>query len=337
MSDPAAHRAGGGPDAERALTEVVRVLGERDRFLVTAHRNPEGDALGSSLALGLALREMGKAVIFYNADPVPRVLRPFPGAGEVVPSLDAARRGDTVIVCDCGELERVGPEMLARKGDFRFVNLDHHVSSRGFAEVSYIDPSACATALLVYRVLRALEHPISPPVATNLLCGLVTDTGSFRYSNADPECFEAAAHLVRRGAKPDFVSQKVFDSNEEKTMRLLARVLDTLVVSSDGRLASVVVTSEMFAETGCGAEHVEGFVNYPRAIEGVELAFLLRQLGPEEWKVSLRGQGRVDTTLIATAYGGGGHRNASGCTVKGTLEEVRRAIDERAQALLEHV
>ena len=333
MSDPRAPRAAGGPGP--ALADVLRVLRERNRFLVTAHRNPEGDALGSSLGLGLALREMGKSVIFYNADPVPRVLRAFPGAGEVVHSLEGARSGDTVVVCDCGELERVGPEMLARQADFRFVNLDHHVSSRGFAEVSYIDPGACATALLVYRILRAIEHPISPEVATSLLCGLVTDTGSFRYSNANPECFEAAAHLVARGAKPDFVSQKLFDSNEERTFRLLSRVLDTLARSADGKVASVVVTSEMFAETGCGPEHVEGFVNYPRAIEGVELAFLLRQLGPEEWKVSLRGQGAVDTTLIATAYGGGGHRNASGCSVKGSLEKVRREIDERAQALLE--
>jgi len=334
VSKPAALRAAGARASDAAMSEVLRAIRERDRFLLTAHRNPEGDALGSSIALGQALREMGKSVILYNADPVPRVLRAFPGAAEVVRSLDEARPGDTVIVCDCGELERVGPEMLARRAEFRFVNLDHHVSSRGFAEVSYIDPGACATALLVYRILKALGHPISPEVATNLLCGLVTDTGSFRYSNADPECLEAAADLVRCGARPDFVSQRLFDSNEAKTFRLLARVLDTLEISAEGRVASVIVTTAMFEETGCGPEHVEGFVNYPRGIEGVELAFLLRQLGPEEWKVSLRGQGGADTTRIATAYGGGGHRNASGCTVKGSLEKVRREIDERAHALL---
>lgn len=334
MSEPAALRAAGPHASEGALAGVLRILRERDRFLVTAHRNPEGDALGSSLALGLALREMGKTAILYNADPVPRVLKPFPGAGEVVQSLEGARPGDTVIVCDCGELERVGPEMLSRRADFRFVNLDHHVSSQGFAEVNYIDPGACATALLVFRVLKALGHPISVEVATNLLCGLVTDTGSFRYSNVNPECLEAAAGLVRCGARPDFVSQKIFDSNEEKTYRLLARVLGTLDISKDGSVASVIVSTGMFEQTETGPEHVEGFVNYPRGIAGVELAFLLRQIGPEEWKVSLRGQGRVDTTLISAAYGGGGHRNASGCTVKGSLEKVRREIDERARALL---
>lgn len=338
MSGPAVVHAAGVDAAGRALGEVLQVLRERDRFLVTAHRNPEGDALGSSLGLGLALREMGKSVLLYNADPVPRVLRSFPGAGEVVQSLADARPGDTVIVCDCGELDRVGADMVARRAEFRFVNLDHHVSSRGFAEVSYIDPGACATSLLVYRVLKGLGHPVSRAVATNLLCGLVTDTGSFRYSNANPECFEAAAALVRAGARPDFVSQRLYDSNEEKTLRLLTRVLQTLEVTSDGRVASVVVTREMFEQTGTGPEHLEGFVNYPRAIEGVELAFLLRPVGavggPEEWKVSLRGQGRVDTTAISTAYGGGGHRNASGCAVKGSLEKVRREIEARAQALL---
>jgi phosphoesterase RecJ-like protein len=322
------------PDADPGLDAVARVIRERERFVLTAHRNPEGDALGSSLGLGGALEEMGKQVLFYNADPVPRVLRPFPWADRVAGSLRDARAGDTVIVCDCGELERVGDEMLARRADFRFVNLDHHVSSRGFAEVSYIDPRASATALLVHRVLRRLDHPISPEVATNLLCGLVTDTGSFRYSNAGPETFEAAADLVRAGAKPEFVSQRLFDSNEEKTLRLLALVLGSLERWADGRIATVVVSREMFEATGTGAEHVENFVNYPRSIEGVDVAVLLRELGPDHWKVSLRGNGLVDTTAISVEWGGGGHRNASGCAVRGRLADVKRGIITRAQALL---
>ncbi len=335
MTEPATRRAPrAAPDPAPGLDAVARVIRERDRFVVTAHRNPEGDALGASLGLGGALAEMGKQVLFYNADPVPRVLRPFPLAERVVSTLRDARAGDTVIVCDCGELERVGEEMLARRDEFRFVNLDHHVSSRGFAEVSYIDPAASATSLLVHRLLRRIGHPISPEVATNLLCGIVTDTGSFRYSNAGPETFEAAADLVRAGAKPDFVSQRLFDSNEEKTLRLLALVLGSLERTADGRMATVVVSHGMFEATGTSAEHVENFVNYPRSIEGVDLAVLLRELGPDHWKVSLRGNGRVDTTAISGALGGGGHRNASGCAVRGRLEEVKDAILSRARALL---
>jgi phosphoesterase RecJ-like protein len=334
MTEPAMLRAPAHPGADPALRSVVALIRERDRFVVTAHRNPEGDALGSILGLGGALLEMGKQVVFYNADPVPRVLRAFPFADRVVNSLSDALEGDTAFVCDCGELERVGEEMVRRADFFRFVNLDHHVSSRGFAEVSYIDPSASATSLLVYRVLVSLGHPISAEVATNLLCGLVTDTGSFRYSNTDPATFEAAAALVRAGARPEFISRKLFDSNEEKTLRLLALVLGGLEVTAGGRIASVVVTREMFEETGTGPEHIEGFVNYARAIEGVELAALFREKGPEEWKVSLRGQGRIDTTILSVAHGGGGHRNASGCTVRGTLAQVKRDIYARAQALL---
>jgi phosphoesterase RecJ-like protein len=249
----------------------------------------------------------------------------------VVNTLEGARKGDTVIVCDCGELERVGPEMAARRDEFRFVNLDHHVSSRGFAELSYIDPRASATALLVLRVLRAMGHPLSAGVATNLLCGIVTDTGSFRYSNADPETFEAAAELVRHGARPDTVSQRLFDSNEEKTLRLLARVLETLDRAGEGRIAGVVVTAAMFEATGTAAEHTENFVNYPRSIEGVDVAVLLREIGPDHWKVSLRGNGRVDTTRISGHYGGGGHRNASGCSVRGSLETVKREVYARIE------
>jgi phosphoesterase RecJ-like protein len=335
MSQPATRSQAAETSIEHAFRAVVELIRDRERFIVTAHRNPEGDALGSSIGLGIALAEMGKQAIIYNADPVPRVLRPFPGADRVVNSLAEARSGDTLIVCDCGELERVGEEALSRRDEFRLVNLDHHVSSKGFAEVSYIDPSAPATALLVYRLLNGLDHPISADVATNLLCGLVTDTGSFRYSNATPEAFRASADLVTRGAKPDFISQKLFDSNEEKTLRLLALVLNTLELVAGGRIACVVVTEEMFRKTGTSSEDLEGVVNYPRAIEGVELAVLLRQLGPDEWKVSLRGQGSVDTTLITGAYGGGGHRNASGCTVQGRLESVKREIYERGEALVE--
>jgi len=335
MTETAARRAPQTPiEPATGLDAVARVIRERDRFVVTAHRNPEGDALGASLGLGGALLEMGKQVLFYNADPVPRVLRPFPLADRVVNTLGDARAGDTVIVCDCGELERVGEEMLARRADFHFVNLDHHVSSLGFAEVSYIDPQASATAVLVYRVLQRLGHAITSEIATNLLCGIVTDTGSFRYSNATPETFEAAADLVRRGARPDFVSRRLFDSNEEKTLRLLALVLGSLERTAGGKIAAVVVSREMLDATGTTAEHVENFVNYPRSIEGVEVAVLLRELGPDHWKVSLRGNGRVDTTAISGAYGGGGHRNASGCEVRGRLDEVKRAILARAQALL---
>ncbi len=334
MTEPATLRAPAHPGADPTLRSIVALIRERDRFIVTAHRNPEGDALGSSLGLGGALLEMGKQVLFYNADPVPRVLRAFPFADRVASSLEGAREGDTVFVCDCGELDRVGAEMVRCADLFRFVNVDHHVSSRGFAEVSYIDPSASATSLLVYRILRGLDHPISKDVATNLLCGIVTDTGSFRYSNTDPETFEAAGALVRAGARPDFVSQRLFDSNEEGTVRLLALVLGTIEITSGGRIASVVVTRGMFEKTGTGPEHVEGFVNYPRAIEGVEVAALFREKGPGEWKVSLRGQGRIDTTLISGAHGGGGHRNASGCTVRGAIEEVKRDIYARAEALL---
>jgi phosphoesterase RecJ-like protein len=334
MTKPATLRAPEDPAANSSLRSVVTLIRERDRFIVTSHRNPEGDALGSILGLGGALLEMGKQVLFYNGDPVPRVLRDFPLADRVTSSLEGVRRGDTVFVCDCGELDRVGEGMVRRAELLRFVNIDHHVSSRGFAEVSYIDPSASATSLMVYRILRALDQSISRDVATNLLCGIVTDTGSFRYSNADPETFEAAAALVRAGARPDFVSRKLFDSNEEGTMRLLALMLGTLERVSGGRIASVIVSRGMFEETGTGPEHVEGFVNYPRAIEGVEVAVLFREMRPCEWKVSLRGQGRVDTTIISGAHGGGGHRNASGCTVRGSIEEVKRDIYARAEALL---
>jgi phosphoesterase RecJ-like protein len=334
MSETAALSPPREPSRDPAFESVLRLIRERDRFVVTSHRNPEGDALGSSLGLGAALIEMGKQIVFYNADPVPRVLRPFPHADRIVNSLAEARRNDTVIVCDCGELERVGDEIVARREEFHFVNLDHHASSKGFAEVSYIDPEAPATSLLVYRILRGLDHPISADVATNLLCGLVTDTGSFRYSNATPEAFEAAAELTRRGARPDFVSQKLFDTQEEKTFRLLARVLESLELSAGGRIASVTVTRDMLEKTGTGAEHIEEFVNYPRRIEGVELAVLLREQGRDEWKVSLRGQGLIDTTAISGAYGGGGHRNASGCTVRAGLDAVKREIYARGEALL---
>jgi phosphoesterase RecJ-like protein len=314
------------PDADPGLDAVARVIRERDRFVLTAHRNPEGDALGSSLGLGGALEEMGKQVLFYNADPVPRVLRLFPWADRVVGSLRDARAGDTVIVCDCGELERVGMRCWPAGDPLR--EPDH--TSQVAGSPNELHRSGASATASRHRVLRRLGHRLA---AWHGLCAASSPTPapSFQWG---PETFEAAAELVRAGAKPDFVSQRLFDSNEEKTLRLLALVLGSLERSGDGRIATVVVSREMFEATGTGAEHVENFVNYPRSIEGVDVAVLLRELGPDHWKVSLRGNGLVDTTAISAEWGGGGHRNASGCAVRGRLADVKRGIITRAQALL---
>jgi phosphoesterase RecJ-like protein len=179
---------------------------------------------------------------------------------------------------------------------------------------------------LIYRILAAAGHAVSPQVATCIYAAILADTGSFRYSNADPEAFRIAADLVERGVRPWDVAANIFENRPLKRLELLSKALDTLIVSACGRYGSITVTSAMLAETGALPEHTDGFINYPRSINGVEVALFFRQTGQRQFKISFRSKGRVDVGQIARNLGGGGHHNAAGATLEGSLEQVRQTV-----------
>jgi len=315
------------------LSAVCRVLREKDRFLIACHENPEGDAIGSELALALALRKMGKTATVLNADPVPANLLFLPGAGTVVFAEDGSKY-DVAVVVDCGSPDRtgrVGPEL--RKCPL-LVNIDHHRSNGDLGELALVDPAAAATGLLVHRVLSAMGYEVDLDVATNIYVAVLTDTGSFHYGSTSPEAFEVAGEMVRRGVDPWAVAEQVYETQSALRLRLLGRVLDSLEVSADGRVACITTMREDLREFSAGKDALEGFINYPRSIVGVEVAVSLREEGGGAFRVSFRSKGRVDVSAVAARFGGGGHRNAAGCTVPGLLVDVKKRVFEALAAVL---
>lgn len=315
------------------LSAICRVLREKDRFLVACHENPEGDAIGSELALALALRKMGKTATVLNADPVPGNLLFLPGADTVVFEADGSGY-DVAVVLDCGSPERTGrvaPEL--RKCPL-LVNIDHHRTNGDRGELSLVDPDAAATGLLIHRVLSAMGYDIGLDVATNIYVAILTDTGSFHYGSSSPEAFEVAGEMVRRGVDPWAVAERVYETQSAQRLRLLGRVLGSLEISAGGKVASITTMRETLREFASGKDALEGFINYPRSIVGVEVAVSFREEEGGVFRVSFRSKGRVDVSAVAARFGGGGHRNAAGCTVPGSLPDVKKKVLEALSAVL---
>jgi len=307
------------------LSAVCRVLSEKDRFLIACHENPEGDAIGSELALALALRRMGKTATVLNADPVPGNLRFLPGADTVLFEEDGSGY-EVAVVVDCGSPERTGRVGAELRKCPVLVNIDHHRTNGDRGELSLVDPDAAATGLLIHRVLVAMGYEIDLDVAVNIYVAVLTDTGSFHYGSSTPEAFAVAGEMVRRGVDPWAVAEKVYETQSENRLRLLGRVLDSLETTLGGKVASITTLRADLAGFSAGKDALEGFINSPRSIVGVEVAVSFREEEGGVYRVSFRSKGRVDVAAVATGFGGGGHHNAAGCTVPGSLPEVKRKV-----------
>lgn len=307
------------------IADIVREIARNGSFLITTHESPDGDAVGSSLALAGYLRGLGKEVTVYFPDPLPDLYAFLPLA-ECVRNEVPDRTFDVTFVLDVGEFRRVGETMAAFGGKGTVINIDHHLHCDRFGHINLIDAGASATGALIYRVIRAAGHEVDYATALCIYTAIITDTGSFRYSNANPEAFAIAGAMVERGVNAWFVAEKLYESEPRERLELLALALATLTVSEYGDYASVTVTLEMYERTGACAELTDGFVNYPRSLKGVEVALFFREVKAGLFKVGFRSKGKVDVSALAAAFGGGGHHNAAGCTVAGSLEEVKRTV-----------
>jgi len=319
------------------MTETIQnILAEiraGSSFLVTTHESPDGDAIGSSLALASFLRKIGKEVCVHYRDPVPELYAFLPGSDTVLPHIPD-RDFDVAFVLDIGELRRAGEEFCAFTRAGRVVNLDHHLTSENFGDYNIIDPVAAATGILVHRIAAAYGYPLDLETALCIYVAIITDTGSFRYSNANREAFTIAGEMIECGVNAWDVAEKLYENQPQKRLELLSRALDTLDVICGGQAASLTVTTDMYAETGADAELTDGFVNYPRSIRGVEVAIFFRQIDDSKYKVGFRSKGAVNVAVFAESLGGGGHHNAAGCTVAGTLEQVKARVYEIVGATL---
>jgi phosphoesterase RecJ-like protein len=294
-------------------------------FLITTHENPDGDAVGSTLALASYLRRLGKEVTLYYRDQLPDLYSFLPLAETVVNAIPPGTY-DVCFVLDVGEFKRAGKELSEFRGIGKFINIDHHLHCDNFGAINLVDPEASATAALIYRIIRAAGHDIDYATALCIYTAVITDTGSFRYSNANNEAFTIAGEMVALGVDAWHVAEKLYERQPRERLALLALALATLEVSSRGDCAAVTVTLDMYEKSGATPELTDGFVNYPRSIRGVEVAVFFRELEPGLFKVGFRSKGTVNVSAIAQALQGGGHHNAAGCTLSGTLEDVRRIV-----------
>lgn len=303
-----------------AVLEVVR---RGRRFAVCSHARPDGDAVGSMLACGMMLAQMGKQADLYSADPVPQLYRWLPCAEAIRETDRVGGEYDAALLLECDGVART---RLAGLDGRRLVNIDHHASWRAFAEVNWIDEHACAVAEMVYRLAGTADVAITPEMATCLYAAVLTDTGSFCYEGTDAHAFELARELVLRGANPAKVAQQVYFSNPFPKMMLLGTALTRL--RREGRLAWLWVTHADMRRAEATEEDCEGIVNYAIGITGVEAAVLLRELADGRMRLSLRSKGDVDVARIAASFGGGGHLHAGGCTLEGPLEQATEVILE---------
>jgi phosphoesterase RecJ-like protein len=307
--------------------DAANRLKESYRALLTCHRNPDGDAIGSALALAELAQMIGVETAIVNRDATPANLLLLPGADRIITAEDLPAdfpdAFDLVITVECPGLDRTGFPGLTRRP---ILNIDHHPSNAGYGVVNFLDPESPAVGEMVWRLFGELGVQPSPTAATNLFVALSTDTGDFRYSSATGRAFRTAGEMVDAGANPPVVANWIHNNRSLASVRLLGESLRTLRIMGDGRLALITADREAFRHAQAGPEDTEETVNVPRSIAGVDAVAYFKQWEPGIVRVSLRSRGAVDVQAVAAGFGGGGHKNAAGCTIEGELGDIERDV-----------
>jgi len=316
--------------------DVARAVGGCSSFLLALHEFPDGDSLGSNLAMMRALQRLGKSVTLVAPTPPPERFGFLPGFQDIVAldTLDRPVSGfECIFLIDCSDPGRagLGPDDL-RQAEL-VVNIDHHPSNALFGHVNYVDPKASAAAEQVRAVIASLGVALDREMALCLYVAVSTDTGGFRFENTTAETHRLAAELLDLGVEPGPVGEIIHDTRTVSSLRLVQRMLQTLSFAAGGRIAWVVVTRRMLEECGATDDEVEGLVGYPRMIDSVDVSFLLQEMPDGAVRVALRSKKDFDVGAVAAALGGGGHRKAAGCVLRGTVEEVLSRVLEETKKL----
>jgi phosphoesterase RecJ-like protein len=305
------------------LSQVVELIENKDRFAITSHIRPDGDSLGSSLGLFWLLRALDKDVEVIMHDPAPHSYQKLPGADaiRVTPAVDRAYDG--VFVIECSDIDR--PGLIDLEKQF-VVNIDHQSTTELFGTVNWIDSTASAVGEMIYNLCKATGVRVTKEIAECVYTALLTDTGSFHYSNTTERTFKIASELVRTGVKPAKSAEAIFGSYHWSKIELLSQVLATAKRDETGQVAWMRQTMEMQERTRASDEDADGFVNYPLAVGEIEATALFKECSPGVYRTSLRSKGDVNVAKIAELFGGGGHRNAAGCTLKGEWDEIEQQV-----------
>jgi phosphoesterase RecJ-like protein len=307
---------------------------QRQRFVVTSHARPDGDAIGSQMAMAYALRELGKDVQMVGADPAPPQFQIFPGVSDIRVSAAIDGHFDAVIVMECSDLPRTGVEGLDK---YFVINIDHHPGNTSYGAINWFDPGAAACSEMVFDLIEALGVTLTPEIATHIYVAILTDTGGFHFSHITPRTFEVCRRCVEAGAAPEAIARAVYDSGTIGRLRLMGAVLHNLEFEADGRAAVAALTLKLLRETGATHEDADGLINIPLNVKDIQAVAFFKEIAPDSFRISLRSKGSVDVNRVANVFGGGGHKNAAGCTVHGPYPDVRaRLVAELRQALNAH-
>jgi len=296
------------------LSQVVELIENKQSFAITTHVRPDGDGIGSSLGLCWLLRSLGKSAEVIVRDGIPAAYAQLPGADEIKQVAEVNGKYDAIFVIECSDLARPGIKGLENQFT---VNIDHHATSEHFGTINWIDQTASAVGEMIYNLCKAIGGRITREIAECVYLALVTDTGSFHFPNTTDRTLKVASELVKVGVKPAQISEVVYNSYPWSRIELMRRVLATVERNESGTIAWMRQTLEM-AETSEAVDgDNNGFVNIPLAAKEVEAVIYMREVQPNAYRVSLRSKGNINVARVAEKFGGGGHKNASGCRVEG--------------------
>jgi phosphoesterase RecJ-like protein len=315
------------------MNSIIKQFNNSNQILVVTHAHPDGDAIGSLIAMGLSLEALNKKITLYCESLIPAVYRFLPEVHRVVKKVGHLNY-DLAVVLDCGDLSRVGQAVSFVKQIPVIVNIDHHITNTRFGHLQLIDTSACATAEIVYRLIKQMGLSFSRSVATSIYTGILADTGSFRFSNTNRAAFAICQEMVEIGVDPHNIAQHVYGTYSLSRIKLLNLALDSIELSENGKLSIMTLTKKMFDETHTQPEDVDGLINYAQRIEDVEVAALIQEhhngnensITANRFHVSLRSDGAVDVAAIAAMFGGGGHSSAAGFSIEATLSNIKSRI-----------
>ncbi len=323
------------------MKQIIQQLKNSRSVLIASHVNPDGDAIGSLLAMGLALDALNIKATLYNESDIPAVYQFMPEIKRIQNQISRVHAYETAIILDCSNLDRIGRATDIVTQIPMVINIDHHSTNTRFGERQLIDDKACATAELVFRLLKEMEVPISTAMATSIYTGIVTDTGSFRFSNTNASAFEICNEMVLLGVKPKHIARHLYGSYSLGRIKLLNLALESIEISKNGTVSMMMLTQQMLNDTGTNPEDTNGLINYARRIEDVKLAALIQeqkngnhvQGGAKEYHVSLRSDGSVDVAAIASGFGGGGHPSAAGFDIKTILSDLKHKIIQLSETI----
>jgi phosphoesterase RecJ-like protein len=308
------------------ITRIADAIRARQSFVLSSHARPDGDAIGSQLAMAYALRALGKDVRVVNRDPAPPPLMAFAGVPDIEIAAKVDGDFDAAIIMECGELARTGVEGLDRGF---VINIDHHPGNTGYGEINWVDPAAAACGEMVFDLVVGLGVPLTAEIATHVYVAILTDTGSFHFSSISPRTFDICRGLLEAGVDPVAVARSVYDSGTMSRLKLSGALLSGMQIDATGRIALLYLDHEIARAAGGAYEDTDGLINEPLTVKEVQAVVFFKHVQGDEYRVSMRSKGAIDVNAVAKEFGGGGHKNAAGCTAVGRIDALRQLFVEK--------